>query len=260
MSRIAWLNLRRRSNSQLIIVAIIIAAALLQPRIESWFAETFPQTTPSGQASTEDLQTVDSDRSPPVHESAASAGQSLGSDGTAPGPDHSVLADVADSRFKKNTSATSIADAPHRESERNRTGSRESGDEPPPGKLTLVSRDIFRSTAGLVYRPGSREGHRLKHILTHAKDNLDKPVHGVFAGDREEILRWIDVAFIEAGQLSSDVRKRQEYQRVEWTVNMREEIGYVGGYKGRRKACRYLRLVIEGDGETVVTAYPTSSF
>ncbi len=147
-----------------------------------------------------------------------------------------------------------------------RTGasdSRESGDEPPPGQLKLIGKNVFRSTAGLVYRPGSPDGHRLKHILKHARDDLQKPVHGVFEGDRDAILRWIDVAWIRAGKGGKLVRKRRQNDRTAWTVNMQERIGYTGGKKGqsgRKSQCQYLRLVLEDDGETVVTAYPVSSF
>lgn len=136
---------------------------------------------------------------------------------------------------------------------------------PPPGKLTLVNRarQEFRSTAGLMYVRGSQDGHRLKHVLKHAKDNLDKPVHGVFDGngDRDKILAWIDIAYEKGKKGGSGTRREQQGDRVVYTVRMSGRIGFVGGQKGKRnnnRACRCLRLVVQ-NGNEVVTAYPSES-
>lgn len=133
----------------------------------------------------------------------------------------------------------------------------------PPGKLTLVSgtRDRFRSSAGLLYLPGSADGHRLKHILRHSADDPDKPVHGVYTGDRDQILAWIDMAFERGRKGGRGTRRRNENGRTVYTVDLGQKIGYVGGQTGKRKnhpPCRFLRLVVENDDE-VVTAYPTQS-
>lgn len=136
---------------------------------------------------------------------------------------------------------------------------------PPPGKLTLVnrSRQEFRSTAGLMYVRGSQDGHRLKHVLKHAKDNLDKPVHGVFDGDgdRDKILAWIDLAYEKGKKGGSGTKTERQGGRVVYTVRMSSRIGFVGGQKGKRnnnRECRYLRLVVQ-NGNEVVTAYPSDS-
>ena len=128
------------------------------------------------------------------------------------------------------------------------------------GKLTLVkgTRYDFRSTAGLVYLPGSADGHRLKHVLKHAKDNPSKPVHGVFDGDRDQILEWIDKAYVMGKKGDKNARKESQRDRVVYTANLNQRVGYVGGQKGKRnnnKECRYLRLVVE-NGNEVITAYP----
>ena len=34
--------------------------------------------------------------------------------------------------------------------------------------------DVRRSPAGLLYKPGSREGHRLKHVMRHLDDIPDR--------------------------------------------------------------------------------------
>lgn len=134
-------------------------------------------------------------------------------------------------------------------------------DKPRLGKLTLVrgTRDEFRSTAGLMYVPGSADGHRLKHVLKHAKDNPSKPVHGVFDGDRDQILEWIDKAYLMGKNGDKNARKESQRDRTVYTANLNQRVGYVGGQKGKRnnnKECRFLRLVIE-NGTEVVTAYPS---
>lgn len=133
--------------------------------------------------------------------------------------------------------------------------------EKPLGTLVLIrgTRDEFRSTAGLMYVPGSADGHRLKHVLKHASDNPSKPVHGVFDGDRPQILAWIDRTYLMGKKGGKDVRVEEERGRTVYTAFLKERVGYVGGQKGKRngnKECRYLRLVVQ-NGNEVVTAYPS---
>lgn len=120
------------------------------------------------------------------------------------------------------------------------------------------NREVFESTAGLLYGRGSVDRHRLKHVLKHAEDNLSKPVHGVFSGDRDQILEWIDKAYIKGKKGGKGVRVNDDGDRMTYSVDMGEKVGFVGGQVGKRKghpACRYLKLVLE-DGNEVVTAYP----
>ncbi len=138
----------------------------------------------------------------------------------------------------------------------------ESSGDPVLGQLTEVGNNVFESTAGLIYRSGSQDGHRLKHVMQHAKDNPAKKIHGVFDGDRDQILAVIDEAFQMATKGDSDVRSEQQNHRRVYTVNLRRRIGQVGGEDGKRQGnpeCRYLRLVLENDNE-VVSAYPTRTF
>ncbi len=95
--------------------------------------------------------------------------------------------------------------------------------------------------------------------MKHAEDNLSKPVHGVFSGDRDQIFEWIDMAYIKAQKGGKGVKADGDGDRIAYTVDMGKKIGYVGGQVGKRKgkpACRYLKLVVE-DGNEVVTAYPS---
>lgn len=130
----------------------------------------------------------------------------------------------------------------------------------PPGRLSLIAgtTDEFVSAAGLLYLPGSADQHRLKHVLKHAQDDLSKPIHGVFTGNRDQILTWIDLAWLEYQNKSARVRSQQQGGRTAITVDLQEKIGYVGGQRGQQKdhpPCRYLKLVVQQDNE-VVTAYP----
>lgn len=140
----------------------------------------------------------------------------------------------------------------------------DNGEKAPPsgprlGELKEVRKGVFRSTAGLVYRNGSVDGHRIDHVLRHGQDDLDKPVHGVFVGSREEIFALID----EGYQLTQKrgpplVKKEVEGDRTVYLIDMKRKVGYLGGQVGKRKnhpPCRLLQLVLEGD--EVITAFPT---
>lgn len=130
------------------------------------------------------------------------------------------------------------------------------------GKLKEIDDNVFESTAGLVYLPGSADGHRLRHVMEHAKDNTGKEIHGIFDGDREEVLAVIDEAFLKAQKGGPDVRSEKQNGRRVYTVNLKRRIGQVGGRQGERQGnpdCQYLRLVLENDVE-VITAYPSKSF
>ncbi|MEZ6126176.1 MAG: hypothetical protein R3C49_23855 [Planctomycetaceae bacterium] len=73
-------------------------------------------------------------------------------------------------------------------------------------------------------------------MLKHAEDNLSKPVHGVFDGDRDQILAWIDRAYVKGQQGGRGVRKEDQDGRIVYTVDMGEPIGHVGGESASAKA------------------------
>ena len=135
-------------------------------------------------------------------------------------------------------------------------------DTPALGQLREIRDYVFESTAGLLYVKGSADGHRLKHVMQHAKDDLSKPKHGVFEGDRDQILAVIDEAYEKTKKGGKDVRKSEQDGRTVYIVNLGRKIGYVGGSSGERSGnpdCRYVQLVLE-DENVVITAYPTRSF
>ncbi|TWU56507.1 hypothetical protein Poly51_24180 [Rubripirellula tenax] len=125
------------------------------------------------------------------------------------------------------------------------------------GILREVSADRYISPAGLMYTPGSAEGHRLEHLRRHTVDDPSRPgSHGVFDGDMDGALATIDRAFDRAKK-NQKTTKTEEDGRIIYTVDMGGRIGFVGGRDGGRKRnpmARRVRIVL--DGNRVITAYP----
>ena len=143
-----------------------------------------------------------------------------------------------------------------------RTDTAQPDTEPVLGELREIRNNVFESTAGLRYVPGSQDNHRLDHVMQHAKDDTTKPIHGVFEGTRDQILAVIDEAYQKAQKGGRDVRSEEQNDRLVYTVNLGRKIGYMGGSGGERAGnpdCRYVRIVLE-DGNVVISAYPTKSF
>ena len=120
-------------------------------------------------------------------------------------------------------------------------------------------RNIFLSTAGLEYGPGSIDKHRRKHVLAHGKDNKSKPIHGVFDGGEKQIFALLDEAYLLIKKKSPQVKARKNDGRpgTSYDINMKRRIGYVGGESGGRsgnQAANYVRMVLEDN--RVITAFP----
>jgi hypothetical protein len=158
------------------------------------------------------------------------------------------------------TSGPSQWDAPRQSSDTDSVAA-----EPPngserdlPGDLRDVGQQVYQSPAGLRYGPGSREGHRLQHVMLHCKDQPDRPgSHGVFAGGIDETIRIIDEAYRVAQQRGPPTRVRRDGGRTIYTVDLDRKIGFVGGQTGKRTGhppCHHVRLVLEGN--RIITAFP----
>ena len=132
--------------------------------------------------------------------------------------------------------------------------------QPELGQLRDLGGKVWESTAGLKYGPGSREKHRLLHIMRHAEDQPQRPgKHGVFSGegDRKKILAMIDEAYLQALKGGRRVETKQEGDRIVYTVNMGRSVGFIGGQVGNRQgkpSATKIRLVLEGTN--VITAFP----
>lgn len=130
---------------------------------------------------------------------------------------------------------------------------------PPLGRLKDIGGGVYETTAGLRYGPGSVDGHRLKHVMKHAKDSPGRPVHGVFdPGEERKVFAAVDEAYLIADLRGPpQAKKKTEGNRTIWMVDMKRTVGYLGGQVGQRKnnpPLTGIRLVLEG--RNVITAYP----
>lgn len=126
------------------------------------------------------------------------------------------------------------------------------------GLLTDLGRKRYQSPAGLIYGPGSEEGHRLQHLERHLADQPNRPgKHGVFDGDMAAAIRWIDDAYQRSMRNAKGTSQRQEAGRTVIEANFDKPIGYIGGRDGKRASnppARRLRLIVED--QEVITAFP----
>jgi hypothetical protein len=124
--------------------------------------------------------------------------------------------------------------------------------------LRTIGRDRYESPAGLIYGPGSEEGHRLKHLARHLDDIENRPgSHGVFEGTMDEFLVLIDDAYLRAKKKQKGTKQRDEEGMTVMEVSFEKKIGYIGGTEGKRKGnppSKRLRLVLQD--ERVITAFP----
>lgn len=127
------------------------------------------------------------------------------------------------------------------------------------GLLTEIGKNRFQSPAGLVYGPGSEEGHRLKHVERHLEDQPDRPgKHGVFDGDMQSALRKIDDAYQRSQRNEKGTTSRKEDGRTVIEASFDKPIGYIGGRDGKRSSnppAKRLRLVVD-ERKNVITAFP----
>lgn len=126
------------------------------------------------------------------------------------------------------------------------------------GFLQQAGRQVYETPAGLRYTRGSKHGHRLKHVLSHAEDEPNRPgQHGVFEpGDLETVLRVIDEAY-EQALSGSNTKTEQEGNRTVYEVNLRRTIGYIGGQSGNRRgnpAAKHVRMIVQE--KNLITAFP----
>ena len=124
--------------------------------------------------------------------------------------------------------------------------------------LSDLGRNRYESPAGLVYGPGSEEGHRLKHIARHLEDQPTRPgSHGVFLGDMQDFLVAIDDAYTRAKKGAKGTTKKEDDGSAVYDVTFEKPIGFIGGETGGKKkkpAAKKIRLVVRGSN--VITAFP----
>lgn len=109
------------------------------------------------------------------------------------------------------------------------------------GKLTSLGGGTWRSTAGLIYGQGSKQGNRVLHVLTHAAELPGKSPHSVFAVARNQILGLIDEAWLSRGApLADDIGA--------YVVNMGRQIGTAGEQS--------IKIIVRPGTSQIITAYP----
>lgn len=223
-------------------VVLVVGFLLLRPKLDGWL---------NGSNATGETRAPESSDQTTIEPSAPSVGSEQ-SDTTAdsePAP--------SDDRSSKKTKSSDTATTKQSDDE-----TKNKREQATRERLTEIRPDTFESLAGLIYGKGSEDGHRLKHIMQHAQDIPSKKVHGVYDGDREQILEWIDDVWTRYQKKDSTVRSSLQNNRIVMTAKMNERIGYVGGEEGERKGhpeCRYLRVVVDKPNR-IVTAYPVQSY
>lgn len=237
-------NWQRSPWVRLATVLLVVGFLLLRPKLDEWF---------NGAGSTPQPKVAESS-----DEVAPNSPVTNASENTSAGSGDSKTAASDETSSKKSKPLGETSSSPRTD----KKATQGTAEEPAKERLTEIRPDVYESLAGLIYGKGSEDGHRLKHIMQHAEDEPSKKVHGVYEGDREQILEWIDDVWTRYQNQDSTVRSSLQNSRIVITAKMNERIGYVGGEEGERKGhpeCRFLRLVVDKPNK-IVTAYPVQSY
>ncbi|MFJ9003365.1 putative T7SS-secreted protein [Streptomyces canus] len=105
----------------------------------------------------------------------------------------------------------------------------------------------YRSPEGLDYGPGSAEGHRITHVMEHARENPSKPRHGVFDTGSKGILETVDEAWANRDLA---VSVNHQGARATYVIPLNRQVGFNFGEN-------YISITVE-HGNEVITAFPRS--
>ncbi|GAA0421055.1 hypothetical protein Aca07nite_10930 [Actinoplanes capillaceus] len=111
--------------------------------------------------------------------------------------------------------------------------------------MTPLGRGSMQSPAGLIYNPGSKHGHRLRHLQAHASNKQPDPskgVHTQFNVKGRELLQLVDEAWKKRGS-PINLGGNDEY-----VIPMNKVVG-AGGE-------RSIQIMVEPGSSRFVTAYP----
>lgn len=223
------------------IIGLLIAVVVyffLQPRLNQWFGWNLPSLAAMA-----------------GNEPPAKATKQTSQPKAAPAPKGAPASKAAPS-----TDPTATPSSPPRSGTNPRTssGSKPADDETKYRILKPVGKDRYESPAGLIYAPGSEEGHRLAHIARHLEDQPDRPgSHGVFDGDMASFLVAIDDAYKRARGHNKGTKSRVEDGMTIYEAPFDQAIGYLGGTEGARKKnpkLKKMRLVVRD--RNLITAFP----
>ena len=228
------------------LVGLLVAAVLyffLQPRLNQWFGWSLPSIAAMAGNETPAKPAA-------VPKSTAEANHSAAS--------KPALVDKTTNSTPKPAANTKQPSTNPKQADTKQADPRQADDDYKYRILRPLGRDRYESPAGLIYAPGSEEGHRLGHIARHLEDQPDRPgSHGVFEGDMAAFLVAIDDAYKRARGHAKGTKSRLEDGMTVYEAPFDQTIGYLGGSEGARKKnpkLKKMRLVLRD--RNVITAFP----
>ncbi len=250
------------------IIAALIVYVLLQPRLNQWFGWNLPSVaslTGDEPAKTQPKKKADAKPS--------SASKSNKSRASTDDPELESIAPEQKKPEQKSPDKPKASSEPKNPppskskassngTESSKTPSSTAKSKSPPQSvedyLKEVGKNRFESPAGLIYKPGSEEGHRLKHIERHLRDIPERSgSHGVYEGSMVEFLIAIDDAVTRAKRKLKGTSMEEDDGAMVYEASFDKPIGFLGGETGKRKKnpkVKKMRVVIQDDA--VITAFP----
>ena len=126
-------------------------------------------------------------------------------------------------------------------------------EQPPAARMgTRISPTTWRTRNGLLID----EGTTLQRLLSHAKDDMSQPDHGVFAAG-SRLIGALDAAFATMKSTHDWEIESQQGSRRTVTVEVGPNLGWIGGRTGAalgRPVTSHVQMVMDGD--KVLDAYP----
>lgn len=126
------------------------------------------------------------------------------------------------------------------------------------GHLVAIGTDAWRTRGGVVLRgrdPQKRT--RLEHIMRHSVDMPARPKHGVFTGNAAAVIELMDEAWKRVQ--SGSIRGAERAGKTAYTVDMKRDVGYMGGRDGAARGkprLHRVRLVVRTGTAEVITFFP----
>lgn len=243
------------------IIAALIVYVLLQPKLNQWFGWNLPSVADltSEKPAKESNKTSDNAKSKKKHsEEKKTSAKEADKKG-----DEDSKEDVGnrDAEIQSSPGESSKSSAGANEPKLADSKSKSVANKELPSVedyLKEVGKNRFASPTGLLYNPGSEEGHRLKHIERHLKDIPDRPgSHGVFEGSMVEFLMAIDDTVTRAKRKLKGTSMKEDDGAVVLEASFDKPIGFLGGQDGKRKKnpkIKKMRVVLRNDA--VITAFP----
>ncbi|MFI5620722.1 hypothetical protein [Streptomyces sp. NPDC051567] len=109
-----------------------------------------------------------------------------------------------------------------------------------------ISPGLFQSPKGLKYGPGSDQGHRIRHVMEHTKENPEKRKHSVFnITDQAEVLALVDEAW---GRRHLAMQYDSANSPESFIIPMGREVGTTGE--------KLLKVVADPKTGKLLTAFP----